>query len=67
MARVLISMKDEFLEQVDDIAGREQRSRSELIREALRHYMRRNTGPRSARHSNDADAIEAILTSESLQ
>jgi CopG family transcriptional regulator/antitoxin EndoAI len=41
MARVLISMKDEFLKRIDDIADKEQRSRSELIREALRVYIRR--------------------------
>lgn len=44
MARVLISMKDEFLKRIDEVAEREQRSRSELIREALRVYIRR-TGP----------------------
>lgn len=43
MARVLISMKDEFLKRIDEVAEREQRSRSELIREALRTYIRRNT------------------------
>lgn len=42
MARVLISMKDEFLRRIDEVAEREQRSRSELIREALRTYIRRN-------------------------
>jgi metal-responsive CopG/Arc/MetJ family transcriptional regulator len=62
-------MKDEFLEQVDGIAANEQRSRSELIREALRHYMRRNNAAngRAGRYSDDADAIEAILTSDSIQ
>lgn len=43
MARVLISMKDEFLKRIDEVAEREQRSRSELIREALRVYIRRST------------------------
>lgn len=43
MARVLISMKDEFLKRIDEVAEREQRSRSELIREALRTYIRRNS------------------------
>ncbi|HEY9746540.1 MAG TPA: ribbon-helix-helix protein, CopG family [Oculatellaceae cyanobacterium] len=41
MARVLISMKDEFLKRIDEVAEKEQRSRSELIREALRTYIRR--------------------------
>ena len=40
MARVLISMKEEFLKTIDEVAENEQRSRSELIREALRYYMR---------------------------
>lgn len=43
MARVLISMKDEFLKRIDEVAESEQRSRSELIREALRSYIRRST------------------------
>jgi predicted transcriptional regulator len=42
MARVLISMKDEFLKLVDDVAASEQRTRSELIREALRSYIRQS-------------------------
>lgn len=63
MARVLISMKDEFLEQVDQIAEDEQRSRSELIREALRMYMRRPSNGRGARYQTDADTIESILNS----
>ena len=37
-------MKEEFLKRVDEVAEREQRSRSELIREALRLYIRRNPG-----------------------
>ena len=39
MARVLISLKDGFLERVDKVAELEQRSRSELFREALRRYI----------------------------
>lgn len=47
MARVLISMKGEFLKRIDEVAEKEQRSRSELIREALRTYIRRNGLPAS--------------------
>ena len=39
MARVLISMPEEFLDRIDQVAEGENRSRSELIREALRSYM----------------------------
>jgi CopG family transcriptional regulator / antitoxin EndoAI len=38
--RVLISLPDKFLDEIDQIAEEEQRSRSELIREALRIYIR---------------------------
>jgi CopG family transcriptional regulator/antitoxin EndoAI len=39
-ARVLISLPDSFLEEIDQIADEEHRTRSELIREALRNYIR---------------------------
>ncbi len=58
MARVLISMSNDFLNKVDNIANSEQRTRSELIREALRVYIKRN------KISNNLKAEEnaAILT-----
>lgn len=61
MARVLISMKDEFLEQVDAVARGEQRSRSELIREALRAYIRRSAVVQSPRIEQDTRALEALM------
>lgn len=39
MSRVLISMPEQFLNKIDGIADNENRSRSELIREALRTYI----------------------------
>ena len=56
MARVLISMKDEFLKRIDEVAEREQRSRSELIREALRTYIRRSSGSQTATVQQLADS-----------
>ncbi len=38
--RVLISIPEKFLDEIDNVADEEQRSRSELIREALRHYIK---------------------------
>jgi metal-responsive CopG/Arc/MetJ family transcriptional regulator len=38
--RVLISLPEKFLADIDTLADEEQRSRSELIREALRNYIR---------------------------
>ena len=42
MARILISMKDTFLKSIDEMAQREQRTRSELVREALRAYLKKS-------------------------
>jgi CopG family transcriptional regulator / antitoxin EndoAI len=62
MARVLISMDDAFLQVVDEFANKEHRSRSELIREALRTYMRKNAATRTpARIEEDAKELEAIF------
>lgn len=38
-ARVLISLPDQFLDEIDVVAKEEHRTRSELIREALRKYI----------------------------
>jgi metal-responsive CopG/Arc/MetJ family transcriptional regulator len=37
--KVMLSFPNEFLREVDSIARQEQRSRSELVREALRVYI----------------------------
>jgi metal-responsive CopG/Arc/MetJ family transcriptional regulator len=37
--KVMVSFPDEFLDQVDRVAQEEHRSRSELVREALRFYI----------------------------
>ena len=39
--RIVISMPERFLEQIDSFAEKQQRNRSELIREALRTYINR--------------------------
>ncbi len=61
MARVLISMKDEFLKRIDEVAEQEQRSRSELIREALRFYIRRNATIPTVKTENEAKTLELLL------
>lgn len=43
MARVLVSMPKDFLGKIDKVAISEGRTRSELIREALRGYIRKNS------------------------
>ncbi|MBR2068724.1 MAG: ribbon-helix-helix protein, CopG family [Candidatus Gastranaerophilales bacterium] len=61
MAKVLVSMKDTFLKTIDEIARQEQRSRSELIREALRTYLKRaqNVSPEKA--NKNAVILEGLL------
>lgn len=56
-------MKEEFLEEIDKLADAEHRSRSELIREALRLYMRaRQKSSSDAKQiSNQAKIIESLL------
>lgn len=61
MARVLISMPEEFLSKIDKVADGEQRSRSELIREALRTYIHRSAVRDNALAAKNADILEALL------
>jgi len=39
MAKVLVNFQDDFLNEIDKIAELEHRTRSSLIREALRRYL----------------------------
>ena len=61
MARVLISMPEEFLDKIDQVANGENRSRSELIREALRTYMYKSRSRASSMATKNAAILEALL------
>ncbi len=61
MARVLISMPEEFLNKIDEVADNEQRSRSELIREALRTYIHRSRVRENSIANKNASILEALL------
>ena len=61
MARVLISMSNDFLTKIDSIATSEQRSRSELIREALRVYIKRNKLANNAKAAENATLLSELL------
>ncbi len=61
MPRVLVSMSPEFLDKVDTLANSVQRSRSELIREALRNYMRRNKSLDFHKAQQNADALDELI------
>lgn len=56
MAKVLVNFQDEFLQEIDKIAELEHRTRSSLIREALRRYL--------SQYKNDA-AQDDILNKPS--
>ncbi len=64
MARVLLSLPDEFLAEVDAVAKAEKRSRSELVREALRRYIAEADvpppGTSASRRLEASDAIGAL-------
>ena len=62
MARVLISMPEKFLDQIDSVATNENRTRSELIREALRTYMYRSQIRNSKNAVSNAELLESLLS-----
>ena len=61
MARVLISMPEEFLHRIDQVADGENRSRSELIREALRTYIYKQKVRQSTTSVKKAELLESLL------
>ena len=61
MARVLISMSNDFLSRVDNVASSEQTTRRELIREALRVYIKRNKIPNNLRAEENATILTELL------
>ncbi|MBQ4078091.1 ribbon-helix-helix protein, CopG family [bacterium] len=61
MARVLISMPENFLGEIDKVADNENRTRSELIREALRTYIHRNKVRENALAIKNAAILESLL------
>jgi CopG family transcriptional regulator/antitoxin EndoAI len=58
-AKVMVSFPEEFLAEVDRIADEEHRSRSELLREAMRLYMETRRGSRRPRHHPRVQAAVA--------
>ena len=61
MAKILISMPDKFLESIDKLADTEQRSRSELVREALRNYIKRTKNIQPEQAILNAKLLENLL------
>ena len=61
MVRVLISMPESFLGKIDEVANYESRSRSELIREALRSYITKSQVRKNTLADRNAQVLEALL------
>ena len=61
MARVLISMPEKFLNEIDLVADSENRTRSELIREALRTYMYRSQVRNGKKAVTNVEILDALL------
>ena len=61
MARILVSMPDKFLESIDKLANIEQRTRSELVREDLRTYIKRSNAVKPQQASDNAKILESLL------
>lgn len=61
MAKILITMPDEFLNKVDVLADNERCSRSQLIRDALKNYMHRLSKSQIEHASRNAQILEDIL------
>jgi Arc/MetJ-type ribon-helix-helix transcriptional regulator len=57
--KVMISMPDYFVKLLDELAAAEHRSRSELIREAVRAYAEQRAPQRTARPIDDPKARAA--------
>ncbi len=62
MAKVLLSIPEKFLNTIDELANSEQRTRSELIREALRNYIKRNVAFDAKKINKDAELLENLLS-----
>jgi metal-responsive CopG/Arc/MetJ family transcriptional regulator len=64
MAKVMVSFPKEVLAQVDHIAQEEHRSRSELLREAMRLYIEMRQGRR--RPGDDPRVRSAVAAQDAL-
>ena len=59
--RAYVLQNNDFLHKIDGVASTEQRTRSELIREALRTYMRRTGIKNPEKAENEAKTLEELI------
>jgi metal-responsive CopG/Arc/MetJ family transcriptional regulator len=65
MAKIMISVPDKFLLEIDEVACAEHRTRSELIREALRQYTQTSKG--YTKPADDPVVREAVAQLRSVR
>ena len=56
-----MAMKDTFLKSIDEMAQKEQRTRSELVREALRAYIKKSNTKTPKSAQKNATLLESLL------
>ena len=61
MAKVLVNFQDDFLQEIDKIAELEHRTRSSLIREALRRYLSQFKSEPGQQPQKEGDAYSKTL------
>ena len=63
MAKVLVNFQDEFLQEIDKIAEVEHRTRSSLIREALRRYLSQYSSQQQFQKESETKALPVVPSS----
>lgn len=65
MARIMLTLPDDMLREIDQVARREHRSRSEFLRETVRSYLR--SAKRVNRSNQDAIGIIERLRTQAME
>lgn len=64
---ITISLMPDFLREIEKVAKEEKRTKSELVREALRRYMAAREWDRLSRYARKRAAKAGIETEEDIQ
>ena len=63
MAKVLVNFQDEFLQEIDKVSEQEHRTRSSLIREAVRRYLSQYQSESDKQQKENLNSSMASLVS----
>ena len=67
MSRVMLTIPDEFLTEIDHVAAAEHRNRSELFREAMRQYIKGNRPLSTPSVQEATGVIERLRTQAAMR